>query len=326
MRSKALLAVVTAMLVAACGGAPSALPNQSRNHHATATQQTATTPSTTAGTAAHPPGDATDVQGGGTGSPVQGTGGTATTRNPNPSGGASSTPKPGQPGPQPTARPTGGSCPDPRYCADYFLSGGAWPMDNSGRVTIHYRINPAIPAGVSFTGTRFVQAVQDVAQTWMTADPSVQFAFDGTTTDQPVNFNNVVGFAPVASGYANIPLNVSSDGRTYTGFNIQLQDGSEWNDEPCNGATVPCSPYSGTGVDLRAMLAHCWGHVLGLGDLAASSDSLLTDYGGIAAGPDCGAAAGPVCRFAATLGLGDVLGARHLYPTSAQMPTLYDDQ
>ena len=190
---------------------------------------------------------------------------------------------------------------------------------------IHYEINDGIPPGVPITTSQFVAAVQQLAQTWMSADPSVRLVDDGLTTAQPVNFNDVVGFTPVATGYANIPLTFSSDGKTITAFDIQLASNATWAYAPCDGASTPCSAYAGTGVDLGAILAHSWGHVLGLADFGAARDHLLTDYGGIATGPDCGPA-GPVCRFAATLGLGDILGARYLYPTSLAMPTIYDDQ
>lgn len=229
----------------------------------------------------------------------------------------------------PSAQETGG-CPDPRYCADYqTLQGDAtWPRDASGSAVIHYRINLSRPGSpTQLSDAQVVAAVQQLARTWNTADPSVSFAYDGTTTDQAIDFNNVVGFsAAAANGAANIPVQVSSDGRTITGFDIQLSPSTMWLWQPCDGASTPCDPYPGTGVDLGSIMAHSWGHALGLVDFDRAGDGLLTDVGSIIVGPDCGGRGQPVCRYAATLGLGDVLGARHLYPTSAAMPRIVYDQ
>jgi hypothetical protein len=135
----------------------------------------------------------------------------------------------------------------------------------------------------------------------------------------------VVGFVPSTGFAVNIPLRQAGDGHTYNGFNIQLSLNGPWQWAPCDGASVPCNPYAGAGQDIGASLVHAWGHALGLGDLAGDADRLLSNYGGITTGSDC-SINGPICRYAVTLGLGDVLGERHLYPTSAPMPTLYYDQ
>ena len=221
-----------------------------------------------------------------------------------------------------------GACPDPRYCPDYFTPYDAhWPLDASGHAVVHYRVNPSHPASPTpLSDAQIVDAVDRLAATWHAADPSVFFVDDGTTTDQPVDFNDVVGFSAAAGNAAvNIPYTVGSDGRTITGFDIQLAPDTNWLWQPCDGSTTPCTPYAGSGDDLGATLAHAWGHAIGLGDLGGTQDALLTDSGGIESGPDCGPNR-PVCRYAASLGLGDVLGARHLYPTSAAMPAIAYDQ
>jgi hypothetical protein len=192
---------------------------------------------------------------------------------------------------------------------------------------VHYRVNPSHPgAQTQLSDSQVIAAVEQLAQTWHAADPSISFVDDGVTTDQPVNFNNVVGFSAAAgNAAANIPLNISPDGRTITGFDIQLAPAATWVWRPCDGASTPCDPYPGAGNDLGATLAHAWGHAIGLGDLPRADERLLTNSGGISAGPDC-SSNGPVCRFAATLGLGDILGGRHLYPTTAPMPAIAYDQ
>jgi hypothetical protein len=259
------------------------------------------------------------------GTPLKGSGASAT-----PSGNAVAPSH--QPNPPPAPPGSGGTCPDPRYCADYSLlpNDASWPKDSGGRTSIHYRINPS-HAGTptQLSDAQIIAAVQQLARTWEAAAPSVTFVYDGQTSDQPVNFNNVVGFTAAAGNAAvNIPMTFSSDGKTITGFNIQFAPQIGWTWQPCDGASVPCDPYPGTGLDLGAASAHAWGHVIGLGELAGSRDVLLTNAGSIATGPDCGSTAGPVCRFAVTLGLGDIRGARFLYPgsQSAPMPTIYYDQ
>ncbi len=202
-----------------------------------------------------------------------------------------------------------------------------WPRNASGRATVHYRVNPShTGTTTSLSDTQIVEAVDATAGMWHAVDPSISFVDDGTTTDQPVNFNDVVGFTAAAANAAvNIPVSVSSDGTTITGFDIQLNPGDAWLWHPCDGAGTACTPYPGNGLDIGSSLAHAWGHAIGLADLGSVQDALLTNSGGIGNGPDCGSK-GEVCRFAVTPGLGDVLGARHLYPTSATMPAIPDDE
>lgn len=146
----------------------------------------------------------------------------------------------------------------------------------------------------------------------------MRFVYDGTTTDQAIAFNNVVAFqVGGGGGIANIRHQRGPDGHTFSGFDVQLNATTPWTWEPCDPpAGKPCSLYPGPGIDLEAAMAHSWGHVLGHNDLASEDDRLLTDYGGIPSGPDCGPA-GPVCRFADTLGLGDVLGVRYMFGSDA---------
>src|SRR5581483_1378066 len=192
----------------------------------------------------------------------------------------------------------------PRYCADYYLDQGdpSWPKDGSGVAVIHYRINPSHSGTpTQLSDSQIIAVVQQMAHVWMAADPSLDFVYDGQTSDQPVSNNNVVGFsAAAANGAANISLAASADGKTITGFDIALAPQVTWEWDSCDGASTACSPYPGPGsaLDVGAILAHSWGHVLGLGDLAATQDEYLTDFGGIAGSyPDCGGnASGMICR------------------------------
>lgn len=232
------------------------------------------------------------------------------------------------PSPTPSSAATG-SCPNPRYCADYINTPATWPTDNTGHAVIHYSVNPGPPPSTDLSATQIVTIVQRAAQTWMAADSVIQLIYDGTTNQQPEGFNNVVGFVP-GPWTANTQVGTDPGTSTASGFDIQLDTGPYWTWQPCNPAAGhPCSPYTHSGsnlYDLEQILAHEWGHVVGDSDVGDSQrDYLLTEYGASYNGPDCGTN-GPVCRFADTLGLGDILGVRHQYPTAEPMPVLYDDQ
>lgn len=210
----------------------------------------------------------------------------------------------------------GGSCPDPRYCPKYALD-VPWQTDAQGRVTIHYRVNPMLPAIATFTVDQFTQAVQDAAKAWMDSDPDKVFLiYDGTTNDAPSEFNNVIGFAPSDTSYVvRSPLT----GNYKTSFNMVLSTNKGWDYRRCHPPAVPCDPYeSDAASDLASILAHEWGHVLGHGEMTDSDgrDMTMNPSGGVDK-------AGVLNRKQVTLGLGDVLGVRHLYPTSVGMPILY---
>lgn len=231
-----------------------------------------------------------------------------------------------------TTRPTGpatttttvpvGGCPDPRGCPNYRLIGGRWPKDANGVVTIHYRVKADghIPVNVApVTPEQTIAAVRSAAQAWMDAVPSVRLVYDGTTTADPRGGNNVVGWdGPTSTpnpGTAGTSFTPQREGPTYTGFSIGLNRNHAFTWRPCDPPHgQPCDDDPSQGVDLVGVLTHEWGHALGLDHVENQErDAELTMC------PGCGVND----RHSATLGLGDVLGARQLYPTSAPMPTLY---
>jgi len=156
----------------------------------------------------------------GTGLPGDGVGHTATaTTRPSATPGRSGGPTPTIP-PSP---PGSGSCPDPRYCGDYALSGGHWVADSTGRIVLHYRVNATNPppANSTLSSQQIQEAIDAAAEAWMGADPRVALIDDGLTTDQPA-FNDVVAFSPsTPSGNADIEPTCSGC-NTYNLWDIKL--------------------------------------------------------------------------------------------------------
>lgn len=238
-----------------------------------------------------------------------------------PGGGSPATTEPRGPVTTTTTAPVAG-CPDPRGCPNYRLIGGRWPRDANGVVTIHYRVKADGHAPVNvapITPEQTIAAVRAAAQAWMDAVPSVRLVYDGTTTTDPRGGNNVVGWAGPTStpspGTAGTEFTPQREGPTYTGFSITLNRNHAFTWRPCDPAHgQPCDDDPNQGIDLVGVLTHEWGHALGLDHVENQErDAELTMC------PGCG----ENDRHSVTLGLGDILGARELYPTSAPMPTLY---
>ena len=179
-------------------------------------------------------------------------------------------------------------------------------------MVIHYRVNASPPPGQSLTPEQIVQAFRMGAEAWTAVDPKVSIIFDGTTTEQPTGYNNVVGFAPSDTSQAAIyPLT----GEYTTAFNIIMSSKDGWDFNPCKPPATPCDRYrSSKALDLLDVVTHEWGHVLGL---AHVPDTELTMYDGNSQ------QVFSLSRKRVSLGLGDVLGLREMYPCGCPMPSIH---
>jgi len=240
-----------------------------------------------------------------------------------PSPAATSSPSPTT---SPSATPTGGGCPDARTCGEYDLYGGLWPAGPDGTITIRYRIRTEgwvqDPTGIHQApeADEMIAMIRAAAQTWMDANPRMRLIYDGVTTDQPANGNNVIGWGRSATGtgysIASAHHTPGPFGPTYTGFHVIIQDTSGWSWDTCaptNGD--PCTAEGqNEAPDFQGMITHEWGHVLGLDhpcwDGRCDADELTMRTG-------------VPMRIRQTLALGDILGLRELYPTDAPMPVIY---
>lgn len=220
-----------------------------------------------------------------------------------------------------TAAPTGG-CPDPRGCADYTVEGGRWPTNADGDFFVRYRINVTSPPPQTDLSTnQVVEAISAAAESWMQADRHVHLIYDGVTTDvpDPRNCNNVIAFGTPGVGEGT-PC--PDDQRVhFTGFVMSLPTTFTW--RPCGPGHEPCEPYDGGryGNDLQQFATHEWGHVLGL--LHPNGNKQVRDEQLTMWGSSTNSQCGIGCRWQATLGLGDVLGLRALYPTDEPLPPIY---
>ena len=163
-----------------------------------------------------------------------------------------------------------------------------------------------------------IAMIRAAAQTWMDANPRLRLVYDGVTTDEPANGNNVVGWgtSPGGTAYsgASAHFTPSRDGPTYTGFHVIMEQKQSWSWDPCDPKNgPPCSDDPNAAADFQGMVTHEWGHVLGLEhpclDGRCNPEELTMSVRG--------------ARIRQTLALGDVLGVRELYPTDAPMPTIY---
>lgn len=239
----------------------------------------------------------------------------------------------------------GASCPDPKTCDHYVYVGPdvqRWPSGADGLVHVPYRVNPAQPWVDDESAV--VAAVRRGFATWESGVPGIRFDYQGTTSLPPVPGDrvNVVGWTPWDPTQAAAAPLVVGGGRIYEA-DIILSLAAPWGSYPCEQADGSCTPLSrdvfadwwvtrpvwpfpngGRLVsihDIQNLVTHEVGHWLWLGDLYGEDETELTLYGITGAADEYGSPL--VERKSVTLGLGDVLGARSLYPCDCPLPTIY---
>lgn len=229
-----------------------------------------------------------------------------------------------------------GSChPDCRagtataMCADYALYGpvpGPWPADASGRVVIHYSIDTEVPAGAVVDSADLVAAVEGAAAAWEAANPRLDFVYDGPSTLQPGARDgvSVIGFGRVESGDAVAEAHMYELGDAEPSVDIVLDDATSlYVFHPCEQSDDACVVQGSyleklnaldptrEVVELQSVLTHELGHLLGLDHTEAEGDALTMSSNWFNHE-----------LFPQTLGLGDILGVRALYPCDCGEPVV----
>lgn len=237
-------------------------------------------------------------------------------------------------------------CPAPATCGLYALEPWHWPTDRSGRIVIHYRVNPTQPWLSSAVA---IGVWARAARIWEAADDRVDFVYDGTTALVPIvsvgvrsqidNFVpqtrtqigppvNVFGFLPIRSRGELADTSAAYDPTSgiASEADITVDDTVPPVYQPCmqrNGSCTPAKPsppLTGSGADTRpgfplatqdlvSLVVHEMGHVLGLAHTPDANGAGLLQTMSPGTNPK-----DPSLRYQETLGLGDILGVRKLYP------------
>ena len=236
-------------------------------------------------------------------------------------------PGPRLPGEAPVA-PDGwdeAGCPGADTCGR-FSTGRALPM-TGGRVVVRYRINPAGSSTPYMSEEQRVRAIRAATVAWSRADARIVFHYEGLTT-KPAGTPGVAGFGTPCNHGTHPACGGVIDGQA----TLTFSDSAPWTWRPCGpgGGDRPCTPYGQPcrslgsdirceGLDLQAVATHEWGHVLGLQDLFGREATGLTMY---ARSPVADRDVDRARRELSTLGRGDVLGLRALYPTAEPFPSI----
>lgn len=212
------------------------------------------------------------------------------------------------------------SCPAVKTCRAYVLEGYSWPHRLGKPVVIPYYVstklsNPWVPA------TELPKVVAAATAVWMKADPLVRFRYMGTTDalpGAPFDGKNVIGYgapegAPGAE-LADTATDFTSQG-TIIETDISIDPTRPWSWTQCAQRDAGCAghstdlvkePLSGDtwGPEIQGVLEHELGHALGLDHSDAKGGTEETMF-----------SQQPAQNLAMqTLGLGDILGVRAIYP------------
>lgn len=232
------------------------------------------------------------------------------------------------------------ACPDPRTCGSYRLHEDRWATDGAGLVIIPFYVNPKnswVNEDVA------VEAILAAARTWTAANPALRLIYKGRTERSPWNpvgpfcvparsgsetcipertDQTIIGWVPEIPGGSFGVAHAGPTPERKNGYVVRatmaFNDSVPWSWTPCRQRNGSCASITGANAwDIQNVATHEFGHWLSLGDLSKDqTHSELTMWS--ADGPG---AQGQ--RKKSTLGLGDILGARALYPWRCPRPTQY---
>jgi hypothetical protein len=242
---------------------------------------------------------------------ISGKGGGATTTTPR--GGSTTTT---------TGGPSGPKCPNPKTCDTYKLvdenSGGprggtkGWRPASDGTIRIRFYVNPTPPQNSGLSEDTIETAFLAATRIIEAANPRVKYVYEGRTSRIPQSFDGYNDFAFGAD--AILQHDGAGHIREADIRSPQFATAGEWAYTPCEQRDGSCGNSGSGKLEIMTLIIHETTHTVGLADLFAEETSELT------MNPVSG---GPGVRKKATLGLGDVLGIRALYPTSAPLPPIY---
>lgn len=200
------------------------------------------------------------------------------------------------------------------------------PIDRDGVARIPYLVNASGQLFVDGKGQpevseRDIIAAADLAaRTWERATNGIDLIFAGTTDTPPQPFGDddgkfVVGFFPSSSGDS-----YGGGGHDGRRPDIRLSASIHYDWRPCRAdASRSCTRVPlmraptdlGQHRELQEELTYLFGGALGLGDVDALGLTMMTRHNARLGCPD-----EQLCRERSTLGAGDILGVRALYPPS----------
>lgn len=208
--------------------------------------------------------------------------------------------------PSQSVDPKPGACPSPKTCGEFaILQGRGWRPDANGEVHIRYFINPRVPVGGTVSESDIIGAIHAAAATWQRANPSVKFEYQGTTDREAIQ----------GDGYSVFFMGLNTfEYRDGDGYIVEadifpiatLDEKARW---------APCDERAGDGgcsgagfFEIQNTLTHEIGHALGLDHVGNGDDQ----FENLTMSP--GQESYYRSRWRNTLGLGDILGVRHMYP------------